>query len=166
MDILNNIYVAQGVGFLALIFGVISLSHHRDNHLKGWLAVQSFTLSIHYALMDAYAGAVVTMISALRNYLSIRGSVNPAAFAFLALYVVFGLSRYEVWYDLLPMIASCSSTLAIFYLKGLHMRIVMFCAAFMYFLFNIFVGSIGPMIMEAMMMGANLRTMRKMRKIT
>lgn len=159
MDVLN---LAQIIGFLALGLGVAGLLHPCDRRLKILLSLQSFTLSIHYALMGAHSGAVVTMITALRNLLSLKADLKPVAFVFISMYVVFGFSRYQVWYDILPILACCSSTLAMFYLRDIYLRFVLLGSTACFFIFNLFVGSIGPAIMEAMMLGANLRTIAKL----
>ena len=164
MSFLENIWVIQGLGFVAFAFGVSSFWQKKDGHFRGLLACQSFALSIHYALLNQHTGAVVTMINALRNLLAIRGNLKPLVPLFVLFYFAFGISRYQEWYDLLPVLGSSLATWATFYLKGITLRRVYICATLMYLLFNIIIGSIGPALMEFSQLMVNLLNIRRMDK--
>ena len=150
---------AQLVGFIALFLGVWSFSQKNDQRLKIMMGFYCIVLATHYYLLGAFVGAAVVIITALRGFLSAwRRVPRPFAFLFVVFYFIFGFYNYSVWLDLLPIVSSSCSAVALFYLKGILMRLVLIASTTCFIIYNISVGSIGPTIMEFFIWGANALT--------
>lgn len=155
--------LAQIMGFAALALGIITYSQQDDARLKFWSVVQGSVLAIHFALLGAHVAAGSAVVSATRNYFSMRNAKKLVPL-FLLCYATFGLSGHRVWYDLLPMLGSMTSTMGLFYLRGHKMRWTFVTSSFLWLIHNLLAASIGPAIMEAVLLCANLRTIYRLKK--
>ncbi|NVK23367.1 MAG: YgjV family protein [Gammaproteobacteria bacterium] len=65
---------------------------------------------------------------------------------------------------MLPIIAACFGTYAIFFLSGIKMRIAFMCGAACWIINNAYIGSIGGVLLEVMVLIANTVTIYRIRK--
>ena len=155
--------VAQAIGFVAFIFGIICFSQKDDRRLKLWGVAQAAMLMPHFLLLGAHVAAQSVVISAIRNYLSTKARAKIFAPLFILFYAVLGYWRYQHWYDLLPMAGSILSTIGLFYFRQIQMRLMFLTSTSFWLVHNIMVGSIGPSLMELFICLTNAKTIYKMR---
>ncbi|MGD9638645.1 MAG: YgjV family protein [Alphaproteobacteria bacterium] len=161
---MSNIVVAQILGFFALFFGVSGFLNRDEKKLKILLIVQSVFLVPHFILLNANTGAVMSIVTIIRNYLSLNSKFNKLWILFVILYLVSGIYKYQRPIDILPIFASVLGTYAFFKLDNLKLRTSLLFCTLSWLFHNIYVGSLGPSIMEAMIFSSNLRTIIKIRK--
>jgi len=70
----------------------------------------------------------------------------------------------ELWWNWLPLLASCIGTLALFLLSGIRMRLVMLLGTGCWLVNNILSGSIGGTALELVILVTNLRTIFTLRQ--
>lgn len=151
-------YLAQSVGFAAFCLGIIAMLQSNDRRLKLFLAVQSATLGLHYHLLGAQSGVAIVLVNCLRNIISAYTSAKSLSWLFIAAFVASGIWGYRAPTDILPTAASVISTYMFFNSGGIPLRLtLMFCSS-LFLTYNIVHGSIGPSIMEFLMICANGHT--------
>ncbi len=164
MALLHNMYFIQGLGFVAFAFGVLAVLSHDDVRFKLLLAAQGTVLGVHFILLGAGSGAMVAFVASARNVLSLYFNLKHVCFVFMALFILLGASRYDVWVDILPIIASVTTTYAMFNFDKVRMRSVFLFGTGLWVVHNAVVWSIGPFFMECFMFAANLRTILALRR--
>ncbi len=159
-DFFTHMYVIQAIGFVAFGFGVTGFLQKDDRKFKIVLVIGCLFLATHYYLLGAAAAAGTTLITAIRNSVSLSkiGAVKWVAFPFILFYVVVGALQYGHWYDALPIAAPIVSTYALFHFKGVKMRAFFLFATSCWIVHNFAVGSIGPFFMEVFIFSANAYT--------
>ncbi len=158
--------VAQAIGLVALIFGVTAFSQKDDRRLRLLMGFQAFTLVIHFVMLGAYSGAGSAIVTSARNFLSLRESMKKFAPLFALATLIFGVWGYERWPDALPVMSGILATYALFYQKGIAMRYTFVCTCSLWLTHNIYYHSIGPSLMEAFMIVANVTTIYRLQKQT
>lgn len=154
----HNMFFIQAVGFIAFAFGVAAFLQKDDTRLKKLMALQSFTLALHFALLGSNGAVVATTVSGVRNIMAIYKNLKPVAPVFLLLYLGLGIYGYEKWTDILPIAAVLTTTIGYFYLEKIPMRLCALFATSCWIIHNTVLGSYGPLLMEIFMFGANART--------
>ncbi|HEX5126204.1 MAG TPA: YgjV family protein, partial [Rhodocyclaceae bacterium] len=86
------------------------------------------------------------------------------ALFFVALSISCGIWLFNGWLSMLPIIASCTGTLALFLLNGVTMRCVMLFGTSLWLVNNIFSGSIGGTMLEATILITNIYTIFRLRR--
>jgi len=119
---------------------------------------QSVLLSVHFFVLGAHTAGIMAAISSLRNYLTLFEAARKTVPFFIILYLFFGVYAYDVPKDILPVAASCIGTYALFYTKGLTLRFWLFIGGMCWLVHNAVSISIGPTLMEMMLVAANGRT--------
>jgi len=156
--------VTQGVGFLAFATGIYAFTHQNDRHLKLSMTGQNLLLSIHFFMLGAYTGGVAAAINIVRYYLSIYSIGRKFAPLFIVLYIGLGLYLYQEPKDVLAIVSAVIATCAVFYAHGMKMRILLSLCTFLWLVHNVMAMSIGPSLMEVMILLSNGRTMWYIRR--
>lgn len=157
-DIAPIWYLAQAIGFIAFCLGIGAMLQSNDKRLKLLLAAQSATLALHYYLLGAQSGVAIVLVNCLRNLVSAYTNVKHFSWLFIAVFIGSGALSYQTPTDLLPTAASVISTYMFFHSGGIPLRLSLIFTSSLFLLYNIVHGSIGPSIMEFMMMCANGHT--------
>ena len=148
--------IAQIIGFIAFGLGVTAFLQKDDKKLRLIMTAQGLTLSVHFLMLGAHTGAALACISGIRNGLSLFAWAKKLAPLFYALILFMGWYTYETPVNLLPVLAGLIAVSAFFFLSGIRLRIALVCGSSLWLIHNIFVGSIGPSIMEAFMVCAGI----------
>ncbi len=154
----------QAIGLLGFCFGLTAYLSRQDNVLKSLIGLASLAIAVHFFLLGVYVGAGAALFSSIRSFLSIFKSVKPYAPLFFAAYIPLGYFCIEDGLDVLPILAGLTGTYCMFYMEKLPMRYGLFLATFIWFVHNLMQGSIGGSLLELFYIGANLRTIMKIRK--
>lgn len=154
----NSVLIAQFIGFISLVFGLLAFTHKNDGKLKIFMTLQSLTLALHYFLIGAITASAMSSVSGVRNFMSIFKKLKMLAPLFIILYIGFAYYTYQSAVDLLTPVASCLSTFAYFYTEGLLLRVLLLIVSFLWLLNNIFFMSLGPAVMEMFLVSVNMIT--------
>lgn len=111
MDFNLDWNTAQAFGVLALIFNFIAYRQHSANSYRIISALALASLSTHFLLLGAMAGAFVTALAVVRNLVALRWQGKVILWFFVGLNVV--LAAYEIWLGTpwLQLIAAYGSSL-------------------------------------------------------
>ncbi len=117
--------IAQVIGVIAAAFGIFGYLLKQDKRLKLLMTGQNIWLCLHFALMGAWTASLITLMTALRNYLSLKTLSYKFTIFFIFSYLVIGVMSYDSWLDILPVTATVTSTYAYFHLSQEKLRFVL-----------------------------------------
>lgn len=140
---------AQGLGYLALVFGLACFAQTDDRRFKTLMALECAAYALHFALLGQPTAVASSLVSLGRSLASLRWRTPAVGIGFVALSLLLGLWLYQGWLSWLPILASCIGSTALFFLQGLRMRLLMLLGTGLWLLHNALVGSVGGTLLEA-----------------
>ena len=149
---------AQLFGYAAFVLGVMSFLQKDDRRFKLYMSAECLAYVLHFALLGNPTAVASSVISVSRSVLSLYTKAAWVAFALVALNLALGWHLVEVWWNWMPLLASCIGTLALFLLSGIRMRLTMLLGTGCWLVNNILSGSIGGTALELVILATNLRT--------
>jgi hypothetical protein len=155
---LPSINLAQAVGLLSFVIGIVCFYQKDDKHLKIGMVILNFNNAIHYAMMGAITACVGAILAVVRTGVSLRSSSKIAAYFFILVAIVWGTYLADNWVDYLPILGSCIGTYSLFCLSGIKMRIGFIFGALCWLANNIIIGSIGTTLLELTLLIVNMTT--------
>lgn len=154
--------LAQALGLLSYLLGVLCFYQKDDRKLKIIMVVMNINNAIHFTLLGAPSAAVGSSVSAVRTWLAVYISSRYLAVVFISITLVAGAYCSDSIQDIFPILGTCIGTFAIFCLKGIKMRIAFLCGALCWLTNNILVGSIGGTLLELTLLTVNATTIRRL----
>ncbi len=149
----------QIVGLIGAFFMVFAFANKGDDRFKTFLTIGVFTFGCHYFLLGAYTGLAISLISTVRTHLSKKFyKSNNMMFFFIVIYIIATLITYQKAADILPLIAGISSTIALYKLSGIPMRLCMIITSLSWIAYDFIYQSIGGLLTEFFMQTTNLIT--------
>ena len=150
-SIIYNIFLenplAQGVGFFAFAFSMLTFLSGNDKAFMKRMTISSVFWACHFLLLGALAAGLLNVVDVFKNILAIKYPMNKRiAFAIVCVYICIGIwlyTKFQQWTDLLPVAASVASTIILFTLKGLWMRIAFLGSILSWVVYNYHTQSIG-----------------------
>jgi len=155
---------AQLFGYAAFVLGVLSFLQKDDRRFKLYMSAECLAYVVHFALLGNPTAVASSVISVARSVLSLYTKAAWVAFVMVALNLALGWGLVELWWNWLPLLASCIGTLALFLLSGIRMRLVMLLGTGCWLVNNILSGSIGGTALELVILVTNLRTIFTLRQ--
>jgi hypothetical protein len=140
----------QVLGYATFLISIVAFSQTRDRPLKVWLTGQNLLYASHFFLMGNPAAMTGTLIAATRNILSLRTRALWVALLLLSVNVLLGFAVVKTIWNVLPLLATAVTTLSMFRLQGLSLRLGVFLATLLWLANNILTGSIGGTALELM----------------
>jgi len=153
---------AQLFGYLAFVLGVVAFAQRIDWRLKFLVATECVVYTVHFSMLGNNAAALSAGLSAIRMFVSLRTRSPWLAVFFLAANLLFGAALATSWTAAFSIAAGCSGTIAVFYLKGIGMRLLLFAATLCWLANNIVSGSIGGTMLESIIAVVNGATMLRL----
>jgi hypothetical protein len=153
---------AQLFGYLAFLLGVSSFLQKRDLPFKLLMALQSLSYVIHFLLLGNTTAALSASMSSMRSGLSMYWGPLWLAWVFIGMTFGLGLWLAETWTNMLPVMASCTSTYALFRLRGIALRCLVLIGSSLWLANNIISGSIGGIMLEVTVISVNLFTIYRL----
>lgn len=153
---------AQVFGYLAFLLGVSSFLQKRDLPFKLLMMLQGLNYVIHFLLLGNSTAALSASMSTLRSGLSVFLGPLWLAWIFILTTLGLGLWLSQTWTDMLPVLASCASTFALFRLRGIALRSLVLLASVLWLINNIISGSIGGIMLEVTVISVNLFTIYRL----
>ena len=87
-------YFAEAMGVVAVIINVISYRQHDMNRYRLISAIALSFLALHFFVLDAISGAIVLVISVIRNLMAMRWQTISLAIVFAVLTAGFGILEW------------------------------------------------------------------------
>jgi hypothetical protein len=149
---------AQCVGYAAFVLGIGAFLQKIDRRLKFLLASESLAYSVHFALLGNFSAAASALISCFRSFLSMKARSPWLAVIIIGIYVAAGAVFARSAAGWLPVIGSAVATLAMFFMRGIPMRLVLLSSTLMWLANNIISRSIGGTLLESALTIINIST--------
>jgi hypothetical protein len=148
--------IAQLVGYLAFVLGVVSFLQRDDTRLRAMIAAQALSYCVHFSLLGSTMAALASLVTCTRALVSLVTRSTKVGLAILAVNVVLGVSGAGTsvagW---LPVLGTTAGTVAFFWFDGLAMRFILLGATACWLANNLWVGSIGGSVLELLVGVAN-----------
>lgn len=109
---LNNFFIAQIFGLIALIFAIISVFQVKRIGFIIFMILQSLMLCGQYYLLGKMIAFSVCIVSIIRLIVySLKNKINPVfdiilLIVFTIMNLVISILTFAIWYDIFPLIAS------------------------------------------------------------
>ncbi|GAA3947205.1 YgjV family protein [Allohahella marinimesophila] len=137
------------VGGLAALVGITAFQLRSENRMMYCLAAAAGLWALHFLLLGAVTAALMNAITLVRNLLAVRGNMRSLGYVFITAYLISGGLTWESAWDVLPTIAVCSGSSAVFLLSGLWRRGGLLLGGLLWLVFNIHAGSIPGIVVMA-----------------
>ncbi len=152
--------IAQIVGYLAMLLGIVALLQHCDMKVRLILALSTVALALHFILLGNPTAAAIATLSASRSGLSMFHGMRKKAYFLVPFYIsttiIVTFFTYEQWFDLFPVLSTCVGTYAFFYWQSPKLRYSFIFGSCLWLTHNILAHSYGPIIMELSLIAANV----------
>jgi len=153
-----NQIIIQGIGYLALLFVVLSFQRNSRPKLLFFMIIGLVLFVVHYALLGAWVGALLNLIEGGMTFVAYRKETDAWAqkrvwpYAFAALFIIAGVVVAKSYVDLLPVIAQIVGTIAVWQTNPKRIRFIMLIPRPLWFTYNLFVGSYAGMTTEVIIL--------------
>ena len=147
-------FIGQILGVIAIFIGFITYQIKSQSRL---LLVQSslaLIFSIHYLLLGAYSGMAMNIVAVIRNFSydrrlknRIESKVIPVFF--VVLQAIMCALTWEAWYSVFILLGLCGNTYCMSFKSSQNIRKSILVTCPLVFTYNVFAGSIGGSIFEA-----------------
>jgi len=162
---INTIW--QIIGFIALFFVFLGFKETNDRKLIIYLAIGSGIWWIHFSFLGLIAAAGINFFDIFKNLIGLRYAKNNYWVSFFVIsYIVIGIYSYlqtETLVSLLPTLASILWAIAVFWFRGIPLRLIMMSTLFIWFIYNFIGGSYAGMASDIALIWATLYGIYKLR---
>lgn len=153
---------AQCAGYAAFVFGMACFAQTDDRRFKIYMALECAAYVLHFALLGQATAAASAAVSLARSLAALKARTPAVGLLFIGLSLGLGAWLATGWLSLLPIAASCLGTAALFFLRGVTMRLLMLVGTLLWLAHNLAVGSVGGSLLEACLAVSNLFTIWRM----
>lgn len=154
--------LAQWPGYAAFAFGMACFAQTDDRRFKVFMALECAAYALHFTLLGQPTAVASTLISLARSIAALKARTPVVGLGFVLLNLSVGVWLFNGWISLLPIAASIIGTVALFFLHGVSMRVLMLGGTALWLVHNLLVGSVGGSLLEACLLLANLRTILRL----
>jgi hypothetical protein len=144
------------------VLGISAFAQKSDRRLKALNAAECLTYAVHFTLLGNLSAATSSLVSGTRSFLALKTRSPLLAVVMISLNVGLGFVFAKGVAGWFPVIASCLATLAIFFMRGVRMRLVLLISTFLWLANNILSGSIGGTLLELSIATINLVTVARL----
>ncbi len=162
LDFAQLLSPAQLFGYVAFVLGVTAFLQRDDRRLKLFLAAESATYVVHFALLGNPTAASSAAVSGVRTSLSVRFGSRRLAVIIIAAYVALGVALARTPAGWLPVVGSCFATWGLFTMSGIRLRLLVFVSTLLWLINNIVSGSVGGTLLEALIATTSITTIVRM----
>ena len=146
--------LAQVFGFLALSLVILTFQSNNRNTMQYLKIAASGLFFLHFALLGAWTGAVMNIITALRSYIFKERFTQAWAgkkiwlYLFIIIFTVAGILTWEGYRSLLPIIGMIFGTIAFWMKSPRQIRIMVLFASPCWIAYNLIVHSYPGLLTE------------------
>lgn len=156
--------IAQAIGLIAFATGCWAFFDQNGDQFRVKLSYFQILMCIHFFFLDADVSAFITIIAALRTYISTKTNSLWIMSFFIVLIWVSGLYYLTNVSEILAMLGSSIGTYALFRHQGIQLRCIMLFNSLMWFINNLLLHSIGGSLVEGMFLIISLATIYQMKR--
>ncbi len=154
--------LAQSMGLLAFVIGILTFTQHNDQRLRLFLTVFSVLIGIHFFLLGGVTAAYAAWLSGLRSFVSSRTRHMAVMIFFLAIVWLLGVPNITQPVQWLTVIGTTLGTWALYREKGIRMRAIILLGTICWMIHNYAVGSIGGAMIETCFLFVNSHTIYRL----
>jgi hypothetical protein len=146
--------MAQGLGYLALFFVILSFQKNRRISVLWLMLIGVLLFVVHYCLLHAWTGAFMNVIETGAVYVAYQKEKVAWAkrkywpYLFITLFIIAGLFISRTLVSCLPIIAQVFGTVAVWQKSPRSIRFIMLVPRPLWFTYNFAVGSQAGMVAE------------------
>ena len=106
-----NEYIVQGIGFVAVVFFILSYQMKSNRLLFLFQLIGCSIFAVQFVILGAYNGALSLLINILRNVLLLKANVwrwvrsKKTMLGIIALLIIFMIWTWNGWTSLLPLVS-------------------------------------------------------------
>lgn len=152
-DELSIITQLLGIGAMVSLF-MIYQQKNRKNILICKLSADLFWIA-HYFLLGATAGMIPNFVGVFRELVFVNRNTKKWAsypvwvVIFISVNLLLGIGTYDVWYDIVPIIASSFVTISLWIDNPNLTKIISLPVSVAFLVYDIFVGSYVGVVNES-----------------
>ena len=150
--------IAQWVGFVSFLLGILSFWQRDDRKLKLYMLAFYSIHTVHFLLLGSMTSAFASSLSLLRTFVAIKYASKRLCWVAIIILVVVGVYLATSWVQAFSILGTAVGTYAIFNLQGIQLRFGMILGALCWLTNNILMGSMGGILLEAFLIMLNLIT--------
>ena len=159
-------FITQLIGFFGLGMSVGAFQFKKHGQIIFCKIISALCFSLHYALLGAWSGAVLELISAVRDVLFRRQvkrnvSTLPTIIGFGIFVIVTGVIAYDGWLSLLPVACKLLTTVSYGMKNEKWLRRITMPSSFLWIVYNFSVHSISGMVTDCLNLVSILIAMYK-----
>ncbi len=155
---------AQCFGYVAFVVGISAFMQTSDRRLKVLNASECLVYAVHFVLLGNLPASASSMVSGLRSFLALRTRSPLVALSMLVIGIGLGVHLAKDLLGWFPIIASCIATVAVFFMRGVPMRLFLLSSTLLWLVNNIVSGSIGGTLLEATIALVNIATILRLKR--
>ncbi|MBR3249016.1 YgjV family protein [Candidatus Saccharibacteria bacterium] len=145
--------ISQGFALAALILNLYAFQKRRKIQILNYNVVGTLCSVFHYLFLGAWAGVATKAVGTARNVFGAyeihkHKTSKIAPLVFVAFYVISGFITYNSPASLLPIVASCIHTIAVFIGNAQRLRYVATLASMLWLIYDVIVISIVGVVAE------------------
>jgi len=134
-------YLAQALGFVGLLFAIISFQKNSNKEIVFFQLLGSLTFVLHFTLLGAYTGAGMNVLGVLRNIVFFNREKEWAnkklwLYVFILMYIIVGLLSWKNSYSILPIIGMIFTTVAFWVKDPKYTRLIAFPSSPCWLIYN------------------------------
>ncbi|WP_423840987.1 YgjV family protein [Vibrio mytili] len=153
---------AQVIGGIAFVCGVFAFLQKDDLKFRYGMVTFCFIMALHFFMMDAMVAAIGVTINGIRAFVSIKTQSRWVMWVFISLLIGMTVPQLNTPIEALTIIGSAAGTWALFSLSGIKVRSVILFNSCCWFTHNLWLGSVGGILVEGTFIIANLVTIYRM----
>lgn len=130
-----------------MAFDLYATTIKDDRKMVTLNALGSFTFSIHYILLGAYAGAISEAVNAVRTGATLKTKSRYIGLFFAALYGVLLVTQSQNMIDMCPYLCGIILTGGLYFLSGIKLRLCYLIGYTLWLIYSIAAGSVGGTVL-------------------
>lgn len=155
--------LGQLFGVLAFLVALYSFTQKSDIKLKISLIVMFSFQTAHFFFLGSVTGTIANLLNFFRTIISLKTNYKYIGIVFITINIVWGAFNVNQLIDICPIFGACFGTYAIFYASGIRMRKLFICGAAFWLTNNIYLGSVGGILLEVSVIVTNIITIYRLR---
>ncbi|XRF81685.1 YgjV family protein [Vibrio mytili] len=159
---MDTMLAAQVIGGIAFVCGVFAFLQKDDLKFRYGMVTFCFIMALHFFMMDAMVAAIGVTINGIRAFVSIKTQSRWVMWVFISLLIGMTVPQLNTPIEALTIIGSAAGTWALFSLSGIKVRSVILFNSCCWFTHNLWLGSVGGILVEGTFIIANLVTIYRM----
>ena len=159
--------IGQAIGFIALVFVFFAFKETNDKKLIIYLAIGSGIWGVHFSFIGLIAAAAVNFFDVGKNLIWLKYEKNNYWVSFFILsYLIIWILTYSHTGNIisfLPTVSSILWAIAVFWFRGIPLRLILLSTLWVWFLYNLIGWSYAGMASDIALTWATLYGIYKLK---